>query len=167
MRTYNLSKSVRDDLFEKASKYLSGVKSKDLKIAESDDGMFAIVFDSKAGLYLGRKNENRDFLFPLLKDEVILPKIPTVVVDSGAVKFVCNGANVMRPGINKVEGEDFDKGSLILVKEQKYGKAISVGRSMLSKSELESSSKGPVVENLHYVGDKFWEGLKEVTESTK
>jgi len=164
LRIYNLSKSARDEVFEKSSQLLDGVKSKDLKIAESDDGTFAIIFDSRAKLFLGRNNEIRDFLFPLLKDETILPKLPTVTVDSGAIKFVCNGANIMRPGIIKVEGE-FSKSSIVLVKEQKYGKAISVGLSTLSKTDLESASKGSVIENLHYVGDKFWEGLKEATES--
>ncbi len=139
-------------------------KSKDLKIAESDDGTLAIIFDSNVGLYLGRKNENKEFLFPLLKDEVILPKLPTVTVDIGAIKFVCNGANIMRPGITQIEG-DFTKSSLVLVREQKYGKAIAVGRALLSKVELESAAKGSVVENLHYVGDRFWEALKEVAES--
>ena len=152
-------------MFEKASQILDGVKSKDLKIAESDDGTFAIIFDTKSSLYLGRKNDNKEFLFPLLKDEAIIAKLPIVTVDSGAIKFVCNGANIMRPGVTKVEG-DFSKSTLVLVREQKYGKAISIGRSMLSKSELEAASKGPVIENLHYVGDRFWEALKGVTEST-
>ena len=166
LRIYNLSKSARDEVFERASQVLSNAtfKSKDLKIAESDDGTLAIIFDSNVGLYLGRRNDSKEFLFPLLKDEVILPKLPTVTVDIGAIKFVCNGANIMRPGIIKVEG-DFTKSSLVLVREQKYSKAIAVGRSLLSRAELESAAKGSVVENLHYVGDRFWEALKEVAES--
>ena len=95
---------------------------------------------------------------------MILPSLPALTVDSGAVKFVCNGANIMRPGITRVEGE-FLKSSLVLVREQKYGKAIAVGRTLLPRQELESTAKGMVVENLHYAGDKFWEALKAVAES--
>ncbi|MHB1867897.1 MAG: PUA domain-containing protein, partial [Nitrososphaerales archaeon] len=84
-----------------------------------------------------------------------------ITVDSGAIKFVCNGANIMRPGIVKIEG-DFQAQDIVVIKEQKYGKPIAVGRVTLSKPEMESATKGAVITNLHYVGDKFWDMLKEL-----
>ena len=42
---------------------------------------------------------------PFLTDTIALGKFPRIIVDMGAVKFVCNGANVMRPGITKFSGE--------------------------------------------------------------
>ena len=49
------------------------------------DGLARIKFD--------------DEYLPFLSETILLEKFPRVVVDIGAVKFVCNGANVMRPGI--------------------------------------------------------------------
>jgi PUA domain protein len=170
LRIYNLSKSSRDALAENLSKIpgAPAVKSKDLKIAEGDDPMYEIIFDGEEKIYLGfKKKKNKEDIdsqseiFPLLKDMWLLPSRPTVVVDSGAIKFVVGGANIMRPGITKVEGE-FSPGDIVIVKEEKFGKAIAVGRAKLSSPELIEAKKGAVVENLHYAGDKFWEMLKEV-----
>jgi malignant T-cell-amplified sequence len=167
LRVYNLSKTARDEIVSQLAKDLSGgreIKSRDLKTAESDDPSYVIVFDETQKIYLGRKKDNGNSeYFPLLKDKSILPSLPVITVDSGAIKFVCNGANIMRPGITKIEGA-FEAGALLLVKEQKYGKAIAVGKASVSHPEMESMTKGSVVTNLHYVGDKFWEMIKELPE---
>jgi len=170
MRTYNMSKSSRDELSESLSKFpnVQPIKSKDLKIAEGDDPSISIIFDENEKIYLGSKKKKKDekdsqqIFFPLLKDTWILPSRPVVTVDSGAVKFVVSGANIMRPGITKIEG-DFNAGDLVVVKEEKYGKAISVGLAKAPKLEVEASKKGVVIENLHYAGDKYWEMLKEIS----
>jgi len=88
-------------------------------------------------------------------------ELPRVVVDSGAVKHVVNGADVMAPGIVRVEG-DFAKGDLVVVVDEKHGKPLCVGVALVDRSELASMSRGKVVENLHYVGDKLWKKLKEM-----
>lgn len=161
MRIYNLSKSVRDEVSAKIDAIKPGLdlKLKDLKIAELDDQDLAIIFETDEGLYLGRKKGT--IYFPLLKDGVLLPKLPSATVDMGAVKFVINGANVMRPGIVSFEG-DFKKGDLIVVREVGHQKSIAVGRSTEEKKALEEMKKGAAVESLHYVGDKLWEALKSV-----
>lgn len=162
MRVYNLSKTARDEILEALSSLVGGreIKAHELKMAESDDPEYVIVFDATQKLYLGRKKDSSSYI-PLLKDELLLKDPPVVTVDSGAVKFVCNGANIMRPGIVRIDG-DFRANDLVLVKEQKYGKPIAIGRAILPKSEMESATKGAVVTNLHFVGDKFWDMLKEL-----
>jgi PUA domain protein len=90
-----------------------------------------------------------------------IAELPRVVVDSGAVKHVVNGADVMAPGIVRVEG-DFVKGDLVVVVDEKHGKPLSVGVALVDRSELASMSRGKVVENLHYIGDKLWNKLKEM-----
>jgi predicted RNA-binding protein (TIGR00451 family) len=170
MRIYNLSKSSRDALTQNLSKIpgAPAVKSKDLKIAEGEDPMYEIIFDKEEKIYLGYKKKKskeeigaESEIFPLLKDEWLLPTRSTITVDSGAIKFVVGGANIMRPGITKTEG-DFSAGDVVVVKEEKFGKAIAVGRANLSRADLEAAKKGSVVQNLHYAGDKFWEMLKEI-----
>jgi PUA domain protein len=87
-------------------------------------------------------------------------ELPRVVVDAGAVKHVVNGADVMAPGIVRVEG-DFTKGDLVVVVDERHGRPLCVGVALVNKSELASMTKGKVVENLHHVGDKLWNKMKE------
>ena len=55
--------------------------------------------------------------------------LPSVVVDMGAIPYVCKGADVMAPGIVQVEGE-FGKGDLVLVVDEKHGKSLALGESL-------------------------------------
>jgi len=99
---------------------------------------------------------------PFLSNTEVLEKFPHVVVDMGAVKFVCNGANVMRPGIRKYT--NFEKDQIICVKEESKQKFLAVGKSLVSSTEMESLAKGEVVKNLHYISDKYWEAKKEIRD---
>jgi len=104
---------------------------------------------------------NGEYL-PFLSNTEVLEKFPHVVVDMGAVKFVCNGANVMRPGIRKYA--DFEKDQIVCVKEESKQKFLAVGKALVSSSEMESLAKGEVVKNLHYISDKYWEAKKEIRD---
>jgi len=95
-----------------------------------------------------------DFL-PFLSETETLEKFPSVTVDMGAVKFMCKGANVMRPGIKKFT--EFEKDKLVCIVEESQHKFLAVGKAMVSSSELENMEKGEIVKNLHYISDKFWE----------
>lgn len=98
-------------------------------------------------------------ILPLLAEEEVLKLFPSVSVDMGAVKFVCNGANVMRPGIVKMD--EFKKGDIVVVKDSTHEKYLAVGLALTSSQEANTMSKGPVVQNKHYISDKFWEAYKQ------
>ena len=102
---------------------------------------------------------NEDYL-PFLSETEMLKKFPNVEVDMGAVKFMCKGANLMRPGIKKFT--EFEKGELVCIVEETHHKFLAVGKSMVSSSELENMDKGEVIQNTHYVSDKFWETGKTI-----
>ena len=102
---------------------------------------------------------NDDYL-PFLSEIDTLEKFPNVMVDMGAVKFMCKGANVMRPGIKKFT--EFEKDKIVCVVEESQHKFLAVGKAMVSSSELENMEKGEVVKNLHYISDKFWEAGKTI-----
>jgi len=102
---------------------------------------------------------NDDYL-PFLSETETLEKFPNVIVDMGAVKFMCKGANLMRPGIKKFT--EFEKDSLVCIMEESQHKFLAVGKAMVSSSELENMEKGEVVKNLHYISDKFWETGKTI-----
>jgi PUA domain protein len=101
-----------------------------------------------------------DEYLPFLSETETLEKFPNVTVDMGAVKFMCKGANLMRPGIKKFT--EFEKDNLVCIIEESQHKFLAVGKAMVSSSELEDMEKGEVIKNMHYISDKFWETGKTI-----
>jgi len=130
-------------------------KIKNFKIHQITDGEQMITSENLKIL----KKAN-DYL-PFLSETQTLEKFPYVMVDMGAVKFMCNGANVMRPGIKSFS--EFDKEQIICVIEESQHKFLAVGKALVSSSEMENMEKGEVVKNLHYISDKSWEIGKTIT----
>ena len=102
---------------------------------------------------------NDDYL-PFLTEIEMLKRFPAVTVDMGAVKFMCKGANLMRPGIK--EFTEFKKDNLVCIVEESQHKFLAVGKAMVDSSELESMEKGEIIENIHYISDRFWETGKTI-----
>ena len=137
---------------------------------ESDLG-YSIGLDEKARLESGVLDDGSKILllnneilffeyegrnFPTLRailDGIIT--IPTVTVDMGAVKFVVNGADIMRPGITKVDDAVTANG-IVAVVDERHGKPLAVGVSQLSASDLRAATTGKVVKSIHYVNDDLW-----------
>ncbi|KYH36237.1 MAG: PUA domain-containing protein [Candidatus Bathyarchaeota archaeon B23] len=117
--------------------------------AEMEDGTVVYLIDDSIVL---AKREG--VLFPTLKSHA-LEALPSIVVDMGAIPHICNGADVMAPGVVEVQGE-FQPGDLVVVRDERYGKALAVGRALVGSEELRSLERGRVVKNLHYVGDRLW-----------
>jgi PUA domain protein len=83
------------------------------------------------------------------------PESNVVTVDAGAIEFVSNGADVMRPGIVAAD-ESIDAGDLVVIVEETHGKALAVGRAKVDGAEM-TGDEGRVVESLHHVGDELYE----------
>jgi PUA domain protein len=83
------------------------------------------------------------------------PSKRIVTVDAGAVSFVSDGADVMRPGITGTT-DDIDPGDLVLVAEEAHGKVLAVGRARVGSDEMLGDS-GKVVDSIHHVGDDLYE----------
>lgn len=81
--------------------------------------------------------------------------LKTVTVDMGAVKFVCGGADVMRPGIAAFDA-DIQKDEIIAIIDQLHKKPLAVGKIIMTGTEAQALQKGKIIQNLHYVGDEFW-----------
>lgn len=83
------------------------------------------------------------------------PTKRVVTVDAGAIEFVSNGADVMRPGI--VEADDaIEAGDLAVIVEETHGKALAVGRARVKGEEM-VGEEGRVVDSIHHVGDDLFE----------
>ena len=98
-------------------------------------------------------------LFPTLTFEELFPLIPKIVVDMGAVPYVCKGADVMAPGVVAIKGE-FEANDLLLVIDERHAKPLAVGVALFSSEAMKSVNHGKTVRNLHYVGDKLWSYLR-------
>jgi PUA domain protein len=118
---------------------------------------FAKIFLINGKPLLARTEEG---LFPTLVFSEFFALAPKVVVDMGAIPYVCKGANVMRPGIRCFNGE-FRKGDLVFIVDEKHGKPLAVGEILYDKSEANEVKQGIVVKNIHFVGDKIWNFIKK------
>lgn len=98
-------------------------------------------------------------LFPTLAFEELLPLMPKIVVDMGAVPYVCKGADVMSPGVVSINGE-FKENDVLLVVDERHGKPLAVGVALFSSEDMKGVSRGKTVKILHFVGDKLWNSLK-------
>lgn len=89
----------------------------------------------------------------LLKELIKLKKI---TVDMGAVKFVANGADIMRPGIVHIE-DNVNKDETVVIIDERNSKPLAIGKALLSSNEMREMKAGKMIENLHYVGDFIWQ----------
>ena len=83
------------------------------------------------------------------------PEKRTVTVDAGAVQFVSDGADVMRPGIVAAD-EAVAEGDLVVIDEESHGKVLAVGRALVDGDDM-VGQEGRVVESLHHVGDDLFQ----------
>jgi len=159
MRVYTLSKRESREVIGKLDRtwpLMSNLdRSEAVKVAEIDGAKRLLIFRSWIAIDLDGK------VLPFLGSRGVLKSFPAIVVDSGAIPYICKGADVMRPGVMAAEGE-FEAGDIVCVKEQRYQKYIAVGEALLAKGEAMATSRGPVIKNVHYVGDVFWEAAKSM-----
>ena len=157
MRKYTLSKSDASEIIDAVSnkwpKVVVPAKLKNIQVVEIEENSSLLIGED----FLAIRSDQH--VLPLLTKEEVLKSFPNVSVDMGAVKFVCNGAKVMRPGI--VQMDEFKKDDIVVVKDSTHGKYLAVGLALTGSKEAQAMSKGPVVDNKHYISDKFWEVYKE------
>lgn len=84
-------------------------------------------------------------------------RLPTAVVDMGAVPRILNGADVMAPGI--VELDPFAAGDAVYVADVEGRRVFAVGRALMSSDEIARARRGRAIRNLHYAGDRLWRAL--------
>ena len=100
-------------------------------------------------------------LFPTLAFDEVFPFLPRIVVDMGAVPYVCKGADVMAPGVVSIDG-DFNENDLLLVVDERHGKALMIGVALLDSQAMKNVKHGKIVKNIHHVGDKLWKALRKI-----
>ncbi|KAK3418664.1 hypothetical protein EUGRSUZ_H03249 [Eucalyptus grandis] len=80
-------------------------------------------------------------------------------VDSGAIKFVLAGANIMCPGLTSPGGAlDDEVGAETPVAIMAEGKqhALAIGFTKMSAKDIRAVNKGIGVDNMHYLNNGLW-----------
>jgi PUA-domain protein len=104
---------------------------------------------------------NNEQLIPTLKliislgDKLSKTNIKKIIVDMGAIKFVINGADIMRPGITEIE-EGINKDNFVVILDEQHKKPLAIGISLMNSEELKAANSGKVIKNIHFVGDDTW-----------
>jgi malignant T-cell-amplified sequence len=159
LKTYVISKKETEKILDIVSKTWKNIpipKIKNIKVFEIENNKSIIVIDSIIGI-----SNNNELILPFLRKIEVLEKFSSITVDSGSIKFICNGAKILRPGI--VKFDSFSKNDIVVIKDEKFNKFISVGLALEDSNIAEKLEKGYVINNLHYVGDKFWTAFKEIS----
>ncbi len=91
-------------------------------------------------------------LFGLLK---FRPEKGKVTVDSGALPYIMNGADVMKPGIVYAD-EDIREGDFVYVTVEGKESPIAVGVAIVDGREM-MGEKGKAVKTIHHLKDDVWD----------
>jgi len=159
LRRYFLRKKERKSLLQKVSETLGmdteqvfGSKPQ-IEVIETGRHKIFVV----NGLPIFAKSKEGFFPTLLFKDS--FPLLPEIIVNMGAVPHICNGADVMVPGIVEMRG-DFKEDDLVLVLDERNRKPIAITRSFFNSKSTENLRKGRALKNLHHVGDDIWKIIK-------
>ena len=128
---------------------------KDLQVYVIDGNRRLLVGNDLVAIQLAP-----DLIIPHLTQHDILNHFASVQVDMNAVKFVCNGANIMRPGIT--DFTTFKESEIVLVKDQTHKKELAVCISLVDDVNGRKMEKGVVLNNVHHIGDVYWETKKTI-----
>ena len=126
-----------------------------IEVAEAES---AEIFILNGKPILARVNH---ILFPTLVFEEILPLLPKIIVDMGAIPYICNGADIMAPGIVRTQG-DFNKNDTLVIADEKHEKPLAIGIALYDSQHMRELKRGKAVQNVHYVGDRLWNLLKKM-----
>lgn len=124
-----------------------------IEVVETQDAEFFLINGKPL---IARLN---GVLFPTLIFSEALSFLPQIVVDMGAVPYVCNGADIMAPGLCKITGE-FKENDLLQVIDERYGKPLAVGVALFDSRSTRKIEHGKIVKNIHHISDKIWSFIK-------
>ncbi len=122
--------------------------------AELENGKTVLLSDEKPVFI----EKNGEYIPIVLHANKI--RLKRITVDMGAVSPISDGADIMAPGIVKAD-KDIEKGDIVGIEDEKNQKIFAIGKALEGGASL-NKKRGKVVKNLHHVGDKFWDLLKNL-----
>jgi len=102
-------------------------------------------------------------LYPVIHERNLeaLNRLPSVIVDMGAVPHIVNGADVMRPGIKDFRGE-FNRGDFVVVRDERNLRPLAVAIALVGLEECRAMKRGKVAKNIHHVNDRIWKLMRRI-----
>lgn len=77
-----------------------------------------------------------------------------VMVDQGAMSFVMNGADIMKPGIVQVD-DSVKRDDFVYITVEGKDTPIAIGTALVDAEEMKQGT-GKAIKNLHHLKDKVW-----------
>ncbi len=126
------------------------------ELVETEQSPFDLILvdDEPLAMYYEPADGDREPFVTVRGANATTPTRRVVTVDAGAVSFVSDGADVMRPGIVEAD-PGIEAGELVLIAEETHGKILAVGRARVDGTEL-SGDSGKVIDSIHHVGDELY-----------
>jgi len=112
----SLKRKTAKRLVEELSSEFGEIDAERVESAELEDSIVYLLDDVIEFVRDG------DAVYPYLGGSHV-DGLPRVVVDMGAIPYVCNGADVMAPGITDMD--PFEAGDLVVVRDVAHGKALA------------------------------------------
>jgi len=102
-------------------------------------------------------------LYPVIHERNLkaLDRLPSMIVDMGAVPHIVNGADVMRPGIKDFRGE-FNEGDFVVVRDERNLRPLAVAIALVGLEECRAMKRGKVAKNIHHVNDRIWKLMRKI-----
>ena len=152
MKRKTLSKKEIKQINEKIEKYNFKFDKKEI-VECIEDEKFKFIKNNDHILFFYLNEKIIPSLRLILEQENL--SIKKITVDMGAIKFVVNGADIMRPGIVNIE-EDISENDIVIIIDENNKKPLAIGKSLLNSKDMKEKKKGKVVKNLHWIGDEIW-----------
>ncbi len=151
-----LMKKLHESIGDDADLYTAPM----VEIAETTSKFNIYLVDKKPILMekvAGSSEESGSgWAFPTLRGAVLRPFTHRrITVDMGAVPFVVNGADIMRPGIIDVTS-DVKAGFPAVAVDESHGKPLAVVIPLYDAAGILALEKGKAAKSIHYVGDELW-----------
>lgn len=154
-------KELKDDILKQYDQqFVNSLFPKKARIevilTEEGDTLFAI--NNEVTLWKSEKEGYIPVLTQLLENKI---QLKTIVVDMGAIRFVTNKADIMRPGITRID-PSIKKGDIVQIVDETHNRALAVGKAIYDAEVMEKMTEGKVIKNLHTVKkDPVWDFVKE------
>ncbi|HJJ55618.1 MAG TPA: RNA-binding protein [Methanocorpusculum sp.] len=100
--------------------------------------------------------ETEEWAFPTLRGVLSHPiSGHKIVVDMGAVPYVVNGADIMRPGVVSVSDDVIENHPALIV-DERNGSPLSISIPLYNADKIMALNSGKIAKNVHFIGDDLW-----------
>jgi PUA domain protein len=122
-----------------------------IEVLETNANVSLFMVNKKMSLM-----DNGTWVFPTLRGAILFP-FPErrVVVDAGAIPYVVNGADVMRPGIVSIS-DDVKADAPVQIVDERHGKPLAIGIALFDAPDMRAKIQGKMCKNFHHVSDEIW-----------